>query len=106
MGWERRKGSGNQYYTRSRRINGGVVRVYIGTGARGEAAAQDDRDRRRKRQSEAEQRAAEEVQLDALEAPVAELSAAVDTLVRQELEAAGYHQHHRGEWRRTRYEQA
>lgn len=44
MGWER-----GRYYMRSRRVDGRVVRVYIGRGPAAEAAAGDDRARRERR---------------------------------------------------------
>ena len=48
MGWEQR--GNNPYYYRARRINGRVVKEYVGTGASAEAAAAEDKARRQARQ--------------------------------------------------------
>ena len=49
--WERRE-RGGLYYTRSRKVDGRVVREYVGGGILGELAAQMDAERRRRRQEE------------------------------------------------------
>jgi hypothetical protein len=41
MGWEVRP-NGRRYYTRSRKVNGKVVRSYVGTGVVGQMAAAAD----------------------------------------------------------------
>jgi hypothetical protein len=105
MAWETRR-RGGRYYTRSRKVRGRVVREYVGTGQIAELCAQLDAMEREERDSEAElQRAAwreRNAHYAALFGPLDMLDAACDALVCQELEAAGYHQHHRGEWRRRR----
>jgi hypothetical protein len=96
MGWDK----GGRYYTRSRRVNGRVVREYVGGGAAGELAAQLDADERQQRETA---RAAERVEREAvtaLDALLAELDELADLLTRAALAAAGYTQHHRGEWRK------
>ena len=103
MGWERRQ-RGGRYYTRSRRVNGRVVREYVGADEVAEAFAQRDAlDREERRQKEDAFRAVWE-RLDAADQAVGEFSALVDTLAQGALVAAGYRQHNRGEWRRRRHD--
>jgi len=99
--WERRE-RGGLYYTRSRKDGGRVVREYVGGGVLGELAAQMDALERERREEQAARWREEQEELDALEAPVAELSEASDLLVRTALLASGYRQHNRGEWRLKR----
>ena len=101
MGWESRK-RGGLYYTMSRKENGRVVRKYIGSGVLGQIAALEDEHERRQREEQAAYWREEQHDLDALEAPVDELSEALDLLVRAALLASGYRQHNRGEWRLRR----
>jgi hypothetical protein len=93
MGWDK-----GRYYTRSRKVNGRVVREYLGTG---EAAAQAARLDARARQ-EREARRAAMAELAALDAPLDDLAERTDLLARAALAAAGYRQHCRGEWRKRR----
>lgn len=100
MAWESRNGSG-RYYTRSRRVNGRVVREYVGRGLFAEyAAAVDDVDRENRALAAASWRAERE-DVDAVCAAVRGLGAAVDAAVAAELAVLGYHKE-RGEWRRTK----
>jgi hypothetical protein len=103
MAWETRKrGNGRRYYTRSRKVDGRVVREYIGGGERGErAAAADDLSRKRRAVAAADWQR-ERAGLAETEAQLAEWYAAVEIQVHAALTAAGYHQHSRGEWRRKR----
>src|SRR4051812_33802742 len=94
MSWESRP-RGGRYYTRSRRVNGRVVREYLGTGPRAEAAAARDRARRRLAQAHRDARRA-------LDADLGLLDAVAILLARADLVAAGYHQHARGQWRKRR----
>jgi hypothetical protein len=104
MGWEKRK-RGGLYYTRSKKINGRVVREYLGTGPLAELAAQMDALERWRREEEAEAWRAERERLEALEAPVAKLCEITEALARAALLASGYHRHNRGEWRKKRVSQ-
>ena len=99
--WERRE-RGSLYYTRSRKVNGEVVREYIGSGLLGRLAAMEDE---RKREQESQKAAFEREERERLEevlAPVEELDQAAEILARVALLAGGYHQHKRGEWRKKR----
>jgi hypothetical protein len=101
MGWETRQ-RGGSYYTRSRRVNGRVVREYIGGGERGEYAAAADAIARERREAERADHTRERRQRDTVEAQLMSWYAAVDAHLHQALTAAGYRQHKRGEWRRRR----
>lgn len=96
MAWER------GYYYRVRKINGRVVREYIGKGLAGEQAAASDANRRAERQAQAEARKAEETRYDTLDHQVAQFCQGTDLIAQVALTSAGFHQHKRGEWRRKR----
>lgn len=96
MAWER------GYYYRVRKINGRVVREYIGKGLAGEQAAASDANHRAARNTQTAARKAEEARHDALDLQVAKFCRGVDLITRAALTAAGFHQHNRGEWRRKR----
>jgi len=99
--WERRE-RGGLYYTRSRKVNGQVVREYVGGGVQGQLAARMDIDKRRWREEEAALWREERESLEALDGLTEELYEAVEIIARAALLAAGYHQHKRGEWRKRR----
>ena len=101
MAWEKRE-RGGPYYTRSKKVNGRVIREYVGGGALGEIAARMDALERRRREEEAALWREERERLEALESITEELYEAAETLANAELVAAGYHQHKRGEWRKRR----
>lgn len=96
MGWEKGK-----YYTRSRKINGKVVREYIGQGVEAELAAWEDSVKRREREVEQAARKAKKEELSELETLMKELNDEVDSLIPAVLAVAGYHQH-KGQWRKKR----
>ena len=97
MGWER-----GRYYTRSRKVNGRIVREYVGSGEAGKLAAQIDAIRRADREMERDLRRMEKAELAVLDAPLKELNDLANLLARSALVAAGYRQHNRGEWRKRR----
>jgi hypothetical protein len=101
MAWERRR-RGTAYYTRSRKVGGRVVRQYVGAGPTGELAAQLDALDRERRETERAAWREEKAELEALDAALKKLNDLADLLARAALEAAGFRQHHRGEWRRRR----
>jgi hypothetical protein len=97
MGWDRRG-----YYYRASKVNGRVVREYIGAGEVAALVAQmDEIDRERKALAWAAERATQK-EMRALDKPLSELIDLTDSLARAALLAAGYHRHKRGEWRKKR----
>ena len=97
MGWER-----GRYYTRSRKVDGRVVREYIGSGYDAELIARLEALRREEREEERAARQAERAELNALDAPLDRLFQETELLARAALVAAGFRQHKRGEWRKRR----
>jgi hypothetical protein len=102
MAWDTHR-EGRRYYTRSRRVNGRVVREYVGGGDIGELAAAADALRRARRRAQKDQLRAERARWRAADQLLLELSESVGLLARAALLAAGYHQHARGAWRRKRH---
>jgi hypothetical protein len=96
MGWER------GYYYRVRKVQGRVVREYVGTGRVADLVAQLDALERQEREADRAASWAMRAELDALDAPLNELHDLAELVARAALVAAGYRQHKRGEWRRRR----
>ncbi len=94
MGWDK-----GRYYTRLKKVNGRVVRQYIGTGRSAERLADLDASARQAREAERVAQRARRAELDALDAPLDELN---ELAARAALVAAGFRQHHRGAWRKSR----
>ncbi len=101
MAWETRQ-RGGRYYTRSKKVHGRVIREYVGTGLVGELAAAADERERAERQAQQAAWRAECERIESAIAPLEEFCDVVETLARASLLLAGYHRHHRGEWRRKR----
>jgi hypothetical protein len=97
MGWDK-----GRYYTRSKKVNGRVVREYVGTGRVAELVAEMDAIERQEREAERAARRAKRAELDSLYGPVNALNDLADLVTRAALMAAGYYQHKRGEWRKRR----
>jgi hypothetical protein len=94
---------GKLYYYRSIRDGDKVRKVYIGAGEIARIFAEGDVLRRTGRRDERRESAKELERLEALAAPVLELSEAAEILVRAHLIDAGYHRR-KGEYRRARGE--
>jgi hypothetical protein len=101
VGWDK-----GRYYTRSKKVNGRVVREYHGASPAAELAAQMDAINRAEREAERAAWQAEKAELEALDSGVRELDELAELLARAALLAAGYRQHKRGEWRKSRKGQA
>src|SRR5262245_43558276 len=100
MGWERR--SSQLYFYRRRRIGGRQVRLYVGRGPLAEVAAGVEAARRRADALGRQQHKQQAQRWADADAALTELIRASDMLLRDALLTLGYHQHHRGEWRRAR----
>src|SRR5262245_60815433 len=96
MAWENR--GLQRFYYRSRRVNGQVIKTYVGSGHAARLAYEQDL-----RQQEArEQKRAMRKEIEALDLQTGSLSDMTKTFVKAHLLLAGYLQHHRGEWRKRR----
>jgi hypothetical protein len=91
-----------RYYYRSRREGGHVISEYLGAGAVGAAAARRDEERRAQASAEREGDRVAQEEARALEAGLRDLARVSDELLAEALTAAGFHRHHRGEWRLRR----
>lgn len=96
MAWEK-----GRYYTRSRKVNGRVIREYLGGGAVGELAAQLDVIEREQREYEREAWRVERKGIEEFDETIAKVCQMADMIARAAMLAAGFHRH-RGEWRRRR----
>jgi hypothetical protein len=101
MAWELRNRRG-PYYTRSRRVNGRVVREYFGRGAFAEEAFREDLERREAAERDRADWSRKAASLGRMDANTADFDCAAAFLLRATLYAMGYHLHKRGEWRRWR----
>ncbi len=94
--------NGRAYLYRSKRKNGRVTSEYRGSGEFaaffGSLDQLEDIERREEKMIEAEA----QKHLDDLEHALDDLAAESRALAHEALTAAGYHRHHRGEWRKRR----
>ena len=101
MAWERRQ-RGGEYYTRSHRADGEVIREYLGCGPFAKAmAALDTADQEWVLRQRETDRAVQE-NLSDVDRKVNAFDFQVDAVLWQMIEAAGYHRHRRGQWRKRR----
>jgi hypothetical protein len=98
MGWETRRNG--TYYYRARKIGGHVIKLYVGAGPQAELAALGDELAQEDRRIASAARREARVALAAVDDPLEAFAESVESLTRSSLLLAGYHQHHRGEWRR------
>lgn len=101
MAWESRNGRG-RYYTRSRRLNGRVMREYVGCGQVGAEAAEGDLERRQKLQAEQKEFKALRDQDQEMDDLVSSFGLVSEQLAKAALLLAGFRQQKLGEWRRCR----
>lgn len=103
MAWETRA-RGGRYYYRSRRSGGRVVKEYYGPGRMGDLGEAMARIERTDRRDGADELRAERAKLGSIDVAEAEVDRTLALVVNLHLVCAGYHRHHRGEWRRRRGE--
>ena len=80
MSWEVR--GGKKYYTRSRRVDGRVLREYVGGGLAGEYAAELDAEARARRQHELDRDRELQRQDEELDKEIEEFDSAADNVAR------------------------
>lgn len=100
MSWETRK-RGGRYYTRSYRVNGHIVRKYIGGGRIGQLAQEMDALERNERLQRAKALHAEREQLAELDSLNEQFFTEVESIAKVTLREAGYH-NHKGQWRKRK----
>jgi hypothetical protein len=100
MSLETRKGRGI-YYTRSKRIAGRIVRIYVGSGADAAEAATEDLERRQSRAREQARQRERDRELRVIDLVLGVYGRLVDRAIEAELMSAGI-QRRRSEWRMIR----
>ena len=98
--WKRIKG--RRYFYHSRREGCRVVQDYVGRGAAAERVANLISEECRKRTHARKKRQETQRPYADMDRAVERACGAVQGALTGTLEAAGFHQHHRGEWRRRR----
>ena len=97
MGWDK-----GRYYTRSKKVDGRVVREYFGCGESAHVMALLDELDRQRRQRERKKEKQLIESLNEVDATISELCQRAELAARATLISAGYHQHDRGQWRKKR----
>lgn len=97
MGFDKRG-----YYYRASKVNGRVVKEYIGTGETARLIAAMDDAEREQREQERSERKALQAELQALDEAVEQFDKLATRLASAVLQAAGFHRHKQGEWRKRR----
>ncbi len=97
MPWDKRG-----YYYRKKRIGSRVVSEYIGRGFMADLDAQADAQAQQERAHDRALMQAQRLEADTVEAGIAAADELIKAAMSQALEAAGYHQHARGQWRKRR----
>ena len=100
--------NGHCYYTRSYRVNGQVRREYISSGSMALLDALFDEveriEAREVKRQKQERWQEEQEAVEALDAAVELVCDNAIAMFRTTMEAAGFHQHSRGQWRKKRQE--
>ena len=99
MGWERRR-SGKAYYYRAVRVNGQPRKLYTGSGPAAAAVASQVEERRQRREADRLCVLAEQSRLGPADTTLQRADSLIRLLYAASLTLAGYHLHHRSEWRR------
>ena len=81
-------------------MHGRVQREYVGDGIVGEMAAALDAEERAEKRAQAQRWRDERDRLEEADTPFEQMFDQVEFLARASLIVAGYHRHHRAEWRR------
>jgi hypothetical protein len=100
MGWERR--GRHRYYYARRKAGGHESRTYLGRGPVAEQTAEADALRQAHKRAERAALREAIARWEKADGPLQTLEDVTEQLARASLEAAGYHQHHRGAWRKRR----
>ena len=100
MGWKTI--NGRQYYYLSVRYGRMVRSEYGGGGEAGLLCALLQEDSRAERQERLDEEKATRERYDEVDRALDDLVKTAKAAAAEALKAAGYHQHHRGEWRRKR----
>ena len=100
MPWKQRRGA--SFFYVNQRVGSRVVSAYVGRGPDALLIAEQLRQDQLRRAEERERRRTERGQLDAAAAASRALDDVADLATKAVLVTAGYHQHHRCEWRRRR----